>query len=201
MSDWNRDTPSRDWRIWLSLGMLALAGGLAIAKYFGEALAGLQTGGHAHTLYPAALVYAYGAGPIAMVAVGVCSLLGWVWVTRLRTRTSNARASAAVAIASVALIWIGWSALPRLFVGYEHVTSTARGGAEYQLGVRTALDGDDFFVVSLCPGGQMFCEAYGIAPVGLDERDDWSRIRLEFAMNDALTILTPVREIPVRLPR
>jgi hypothetical protein len=195
---------NRAWPVWLSLGALVVASGLAVVKHFGEGLSDLQTGSHVRTLYPAALAYASGALPVTAVALGVWLLLGVVWARRRRARTDHRTALAAAGVASVALLWIGWSTLPQLFIGYQHLASTAQDGDRYQLGVRTALDGDDFFVVSWCPGGQMWCEADGIAPVEEAERRDWSLIhfQLEHATN-MLSIHTPTRVIPVtlRLPQ
>ena len=201
MMDSKRVGPSRPWPIWLGAGMLAVAGGLAIARHFGGALAHLQTGSHARTVYAAGLIYAYGAVPTAVLAVGVAACLGWRSVAGRRTPAGDAGALRAFAMSCLALAWIGWSALPRVFVGYEHVARATGAGAEYQLGVRTALDGDDFFVVSACPGGRAACEAYGIAPVAWDEKGQWSRIRLEIDRDGALTIRTPARTTPVSLPR
>lgn len=192
---------SRVWPTWLGAGMLAVAGGLAVAKHFGEALAHLQTGSHARTVYPAGLVYAYGAVPMAALAAGVCACLGWRAVIGRRQQIGDAGAVRAFAMSCLALGWIGWSALPRVFVGYEHVARATSAVAEYQLGVRTALDGDDFYVVTACAGGRVGCEAYGIAPVAWDEKGASGRIRLEIDSAGALTIRTPVRAIPVTLPR
>ncbi|MEQ1574489.1 MAG: hypothetical protein ABL993_09615 [Vicinamibacterales bacterium] len=197
---WKRHMSSRAWPVWLGLGMLVVAGGLALAKHFGEGPAHLQSGGQVRTLYAAALAYAYGAVPVTGVALGVWVLLGVVWTRRLRAQRDHKTALAAVGVASAALLWVGWSTLPQLFVGYQHLMSTAHDGDRYQLGVRTALDGDDFFIVSRCPRGQVFCEAHGIAPVEPAERGDWSRIQLQPEnATHTLSIHTPTRVIPVTL--
>ncbi len=199
-TDRNRQRSHRTWPVWCSLGMLALAIGLAVARHFGEGPMHLQTGGQVRTHYAAALAYAYGAVPLTAVALGVWALLGVVWANRRRTQADHASALAAVGVASVAVLWLAWSTLPHLFVGYQHVASIAHDGDRYQLGVRTALDGDDFLIVSRCRRGQVFCEAHGIAPVEPAERDAWSRIQLQAeSETSTLSIRTPTRVIPIRL--
>ena len=179
-----------------------MAGGLALARYLGEGPAHLQTGSQVRTLYAAALAYAYGAVPLTGVALGVWASLAVVWARRRRAGGNHKIALAAVGLASVALFWVGWSTLPQLFIGYQHLMSTQHDGDQYRLGVRTASDGDDFLVVSRCPRGEMFCEAYGIAPVQFGERDDWSRIQLQSEdATNSLSIHTPTRVIPVQLRR
>ncbi len=89
---------------------------------------------------------------------------------------------------------------PQLFVGYEHLKSATAGGQDYHLGIRTALDGDYFFVLTRCSHWRR-CTAYGVAPVNVTERRDLSSVRL--AIEDApgsVVIQTASRTIPFRLP-
>jgi hypothetical protein len=188
------------WPVWLGLALLCVASGLAFAKHFGEGPAHVQTGTQVRTLYAATLVHEYLAIPVAAAALGVSVLLALVAVRRLRARRDHKNAMAAAAMACVAPLWVGWSTLPQLFVGYRHLMSTVHGRDRCQLGVRTALDGDDFFVVSRCPSGQLFCEAYGIASVEPAERSDWNHIQLQPGdASNTLSIRTPTRVIPVTL--
>ena len=55
----------RRWPLWLSLGLVLMAGGLAVARALGEGPLHLQTGVHVRTVYAATLAYAYGALPAA----------------------------------------------------------------------------------------------------------------------------------------
>ena len=183
--------------MWLSLGLVLMAGGLAVARALGEGPLHLQTGVHVRTVYAATLAYAYGALPAAAIALAALILLGVAW---LRAQVNHTAARAAVGLALVAVAWVVWTALPVAFVGYQHLLSVMHAGDEYRLGVRTALDGDDFFVVSRCPRGQAFCEAHGIAAVDAAERGSWSQIRpLQGDATIALAIHTPTRVIPVRV--
>jgi hypothetical protein len=180
--------------------MLLMAGGLAAARALGEGLLHLQTGSQVRTMYAATLAYAYGSLPATATALGVLVLLGVAWSDRLRAQANHTAARAAVGVALVAVTWVVWNAWPRAFVGYQHLLSVMHAGDEYRLGVRTALDGDDFFVVSRCPRGQMFCEARGIAAVEAAERNSWPQIRLlPGNPTSALAIHTPTRVIPVRV--
>lgn len=187
----------RPWPLWLSLGLLLMAGGLAVARALGEGPLHLQTGVQVRTVYAATLAYAYGALPATAIALVALILLGLAW---LRARANNTAARSAVGVALVAVAWVVWTALPRAFVGYQHLLSVTHADDDYRLGVRTALDGDDFFVVSRCPRGQTFCEAHGIAAVQAAERGSWSQIRLlPGNATSALAIHTPTRVIPVRV--
>lgn len=190
----------RHWPLWLSLGMLLMAGGLAAARALGEGPLHLQTGSQVRTVYAATLAYAYGALPATAIALGVLVLLGVTWGNRLRARANHTTARAAVGVALVAVACVAWSALPRAFIGYQHLGSVTHGSDDYRLGVRTALDGDDFFVVSRCPREQTYCEAHGIAAVQAAERGSLSQIRLlRGNATSALAIHTPTRVIPVRV--
>jgi hypothetical protein len=189
------------WTLGLSLVPLLLAGGLALAKVFGEGPADLQTGHHISTVYPAVLAYEYAALPITGAI-----FLAWVLLVanalgRLRQPQGRRTALVAVGVTSVALLWAGLSTLPQLFVGYTHLTGVTTGPHNYHLGIRTALDGDFFFVVSQCPHGQFRCIAYGVTSVDQDERSDLSKVRLTIGKTaQALVIETASRTIPFTLP-
>jgi hypothetical protein len=107
----------------------------------------------------------------------------------------------AAGVTSLALLWASVSTLPQLFVGYEHLKSTTRDAEDYHLGIRTALDGDFFFVVTRCPHRQLRCAAYGVTGVEPAEREDLSNARLATGNTpQSLVILTASRTIPVTLP-
>jgi hypothetical protein len=191
----------RDRTLMLSLGLLLLASGLALAKSLGEGLAHLQTGSQIRTFYAAVVAYEYGALP----ATGLI-FLGWVFLVavgfrRFRQPAVRRTALVAVGLTSLALLWAGLSTLPQLLVGYSHLSSVSTDADDYHLGVRTALDGDFFFILSQCPHGQLRCTAYGVAGVKPDEHDALSDSRLTMGDTDeTLTIQTATRRIPVRLP-
>ena len=190
-----------NWMFWLSLGSLLLAGGLALAKYFGAGPGQLVSGGHIRIPYIAVLAYTYGALPVTAVVLLICILLSSVWVWQLLQRVAGKTAFVGVSLAMFALLWSGWSTMPRFFVGYQHLTSLSLGADVYHLGMRTAFDGDYFFVVSKCPRGQLNCDAYGIAPIEQAERADPAAIRLEAeGATGILRIQTPARAIPVTFP-
>ncbi len=187
----------RLWPLCLSLALLLMAGGLAVAKALGEGPLHLQTGVQVRTVYAATLAYAYGALPATAIALGALALLAVAW---LRARSRHTAAHVAVGLALVAVGWVVWSAWPRMLIGYQHLQSVVEAGDEYRLGVRTALDGDDFYVVSRCPHGQSSCEAHGIAAVRAEERNHLPQIRLvRDVATSALAIHTPTRVIPVRV--
>jgi hypothetical protein len=199
--DVNRRTARMEWTFWFSLGSLLMTGGLALAKHFGDGPTQLTSGQHIRTFYVAVLAYTYGAFPVTALALMACALLAAVWILRLRQATGRKRALAAVSVALVALLWASWSTLPLVFVGYQHLTSTVLGADSYHLGVRKALDGDDYFVISKCLRGQLSCDAYGIALVEQADRTNLAAVRLETqGASNALSIHTATQTIPVTLP-
>jgi hypothetical protein len=191
----------KDWAPRLGAVLLLLAGGLAVAKALGDGPANLQRGHQTSTSYAAVLAYEYAAVPITGAIVVAWALLVSVGLRRLRRRLAPRTALVAVGVASVALVWAGLSAFPQLFVGYEHLTSVTTAGEKYHLGIRTALDGDFYFVVTRCPHQQHRCTAYGVAPVDIDDRDDVSRVRLTVEdTGQGVVIQTANRDIPFKFP-
>ena len=85
---------TRLWPLWLSLGLVLMAGGLAVARALGEGPLHLQTGGQVRTVYVATLVYAYGALPATAIALGASILSGVAWL-RAQTNHTAARAAGA----------------------------------------------------------------------------------------------------------
>lgn len=194
-------TSGRDWTPLLGLVLLLLAGGLAVAKAWGQGPANLQTGSSVSTFYPAVLAYEYAAFPITGALLLAWVVLVALWLKHLRQPLRRRTASVAVAMTTVALLWSGLSTLQQLLIGYTHVETLTTGARDYHLGIRTALDGDYFFIVSQCPHEQRRCTAYGVAPVAPDERADFSRFTLTIgSAPDALVIQTPSRTIPFRVP-
>ena len=195
-----RHRPSgRDYTLPPSLGLLLLAGGLALAKSLGEGPADLQAGSRIRTVYMAVLAYEYAALPITAAIFLAWVLLVVIGLRRRRRRRSWRIALMAWSVASLALLWAGRSTFRQLFVGYEHLTSLTIGAEDYHLGVRTAMDGDFFFVVTQCPQRQLHCTAYGVAAVDAAEFADLSHARLALDTNQALVIETTSRAIPVTL--
>jgi hypothetical protein len=190
----------KDWTLVLGGGTLILASGLAIVKLFGEGPAHLQSGQHTRSLYWAVLAYAY----VALPATGVI-LLAWaslfvVWLARLTRKTPSRNALVAAGVSSLALLWASASTLPQLFVGYRHLATVTEDSRQYHLGVRTALDGDDFYVVSACRRGNPMCEAYASVSVDYTEKACLRSVRLETGTTAAaLYIRTDTRLIPVTI--
>jgi hypothetical protein len=190
-----------DWTLSLALGLVVLAGGLAVAKAFGEGPANLQRGSHTRTAYVAVLTYEYGAFPFTVLLLLASVLITVVALRRLRQPTGQRTAWVALGATSLALLWAGWNTLPQLFVGYQHLASVTVGAEQYQLGLRTALDGDDYFVVSRCQQWLLNCDAYGVAPIAPEERSALDQVRLEpEPVTKTLAIRTAARSIPVTLP-
>jgi hypothetical protein len=191
----------KDRTLSLSLGLLLLAGGLALAKGLGQGPAHLQAGHQIRTIYVAVLAYEYAALPITGSIFLAWVLLVAVGLRHLRQPPGRQTAFIAGGVTSLALLWAGLSTLPQLFVGYEHLKSMPIGAEDYHLGIRTALDGDFYFVVSQCPRRQLRCAAYGVTAIDVTERADLSHVRLAIGNTTrALVIQTPSRTIPVTLP-
>jgi hypothetical protein len=187
----------KNWTVGFSLLLLLLAGGLALAKALGGGPAHLQTG-HIRTIYAAVLAYEYGAVPVTALIFLAWVFLVAVGIGRFRQPAVRRTPLVAAGVTSLALLWAGLSTLPQLLVGYSHLNSVTAGEDDYHLGVRTALDGDFFFVLSQCPHGQLRCTAYGVAPVAADERDGLSQARLTVDnTTHALAIQTAARTIPL----
>jgi hypothetical protein len=196
------EVPSRhgakDRTVRLSLALLLLAGGVALAKALGGGPAHLQTG-EIQTFYVAVLAYEYAAVPVTCLI-----FLAWVFlvvaaIRRFRQPAAAARRIPLVAlgVTSLALLTAGFSTLQQLFVGYRHLESVTTGADDYHLGVRTALDGDFFFVVTECPHGQQRCTAYGVAAVNVDEHAEVPNARLTVdSTAQTLLIQTASRTIP-----
>ena len=190
----------KDRTLSLSLGLLLLASGLALAKGLGQGPAHLQAGHQIHTFYAAVLAYEYAALPITGSIFLAWVLLVAVGLKRLRQPPGRQTALIAGGVTSLALLWAGLSTLPQLFVGYEHLKSMTMGAEDYYLGIRTAMDGDFYFVVTQCPHRQLRCVAYGVTAVDPAERADLSHVRLAIDTTQALVIQTASRTIPVILP-
>jgi hypothetical protein len=190
----------KDRTLSLSLGLLLLSGGLALAKGLGQGLADLQAGHQIRTFYVAVLAYEYAALPITGSIFLAWVLLVAVGLRRLHQPRGRQTALIAGGVTSLALLWAGLSTFPQLFVGYEHLKSMTMGAEDYYLGIRTALDGDFFFVVTQCPHRQLRCAAYGVAAVDAAERADLSHVRLATDTTQALVIQTASRTIPGHTP-
>jgi hypothetical protein len=188
----------RDWRLLLSLSFVVLAAGLAVVKWLGQGPAHLQSG-HISTFYVAVLAYEYAALPITALISLAWLLLVMTWLWRLRQPVHWQTAVVPIAVTTAALLWAAVSTLPQLFVGYEHLKTATVGGEDYHLGVRTALDGDLYFVVSRCPHRQLRCDAYGVAAVDATEWSDLSEVELAGDTSQGLVIQTVSRTIPVIL--
>ncbi|GIV95784.1 MAG: hypothetical protein KatS3mg057_0441 [Herpetosiphonaceae bacterium] len=188
----------QDWTIMLGLGAVIVAGMLAIARAFGEIPASLQSGQHASTHYWAVLAYAYLALPSTAIILLNGIILIIVWTRRHRHKNHRRTTSIAVALSILALLWAGYHTLPQLFISYRHLTSIATGSGRYYLGIREAIDGDSFFMISLCKRGGLKCESYGVSFVEYAERAHLQDIRLDIdAATNTLYIRTPIRSIPI----
>lgn len=183
--------------VWVSIGLLLLAGALALAKALGEGPAHLQSAGQVTVVYAAARTYQYAAFPVTAGMLLMWALVAKAAASGIRQTLRRRASLVALGLSSVAVVWAGLSTLPQLFVGYEHVAGVTVGADDYHVGVRTALDGDDFYIVSVCPHGQWRCTAYGVAPVGIDERPVASRVRLSADVaGQGVVIVTPARSLP-----
>lgn len=147
------------------LGGLALAAGLA---YWWLSRVAVDPAAGERTFYPAVMLYNYTAATCA-TTLGLAALLA-VTVTLPRALRRAPRGglkvgAALVALAGAALVC--YANVPQWFVHYRHIDRVAWQGRVAQLGIRLALDGDNYFTLCVCDPPGWVCRCRRLTEAGL----------------------------------
>jgi hypothetical protein len=147
------------------LAGLALAAGLG---YWWLSRAAVEPAVGGRTFYPAVLVYNYTAATCA-TTLGLAALLAVTLALpqalRRAPRGVFRVGAALLALAGAALVC--YANVPQWFVHYRHIGRAAWQGQVAQLGVRLALDGDNYFVLCACDPPGWVCQCRPLTEAGV----------------------------------
>ena len=150
------------------IGLSALAGGV-LFLLVGR---GGAAPGAGPVFYPVSLFYNYASIPVAILTLLAASLLLMLWIPQaLRRLPRYAWNGLAMALALVGATLGCWGSLPRA-VGvdnYAHLDRATLEGRVYQLGVRVALDGDNYYVLCECSQPGLVCQCRPVREAGAPE--------------------------------
>lgn len=153
----------RPWRL-LVFGAALLAA--AAVSYGLGAVSGRAFSG-APVFYPGLLVYNYAATPLAIAILLVALTLVALWIPQALRRAPRYRPNGvAAALALAGSVLACWSAIPTQFVIYRHVDRVVLNGIAYQLGVRLALDGDNYYSLCRCDERGWVCRCQALTEAG-----------------------------------
>lgn len=197
-----------NWKLWLSIGAMVLAVSICISGFLGQeparlqgSLANYRPSDKITVFYWAVLFY-----NASLQLTGIILLLALILMVVLNyeeTQKKNSSTTwAAITLSVLALAISVFSMFPNLFVGYEHVTSAEFDGYRYNLGLRTAMDGDYFYVIGKCDRLGIRCDCYAVDPVDYEDynsQENLSRtLRLQQdAKTKIIYIKTKHRNIPI----
>jgi hypothetical protein len=138
---------------------LILAVGLLVMTLLSLAFALFGGWNDGHTmLYWGAILYSRTALLLAAISLPVFIILLILWTTdRLRHRPVPRVGGWSVSLSLAALLMACAAALPTFLVRLTHLDSARLGEHVYQLMFRTALDGDNYYVLYECDGLGLVC--------------------------------------------
>ena len=201
-------TGGRNWRMLLGIGALVLAVLISISRFLGEEPANLQGDlendrpiDKIAVFYWAVLFYYYARIPLAGIILLVVLILMVVLLYEATKKTSSSTTWAAIRLSVLALAIAVFSLFSP--IGYKHLTSGQFDGYTYNLGLRTAMDGDNFYIIGKCDRFGIRCDCYAFSSVeSLDYVDyDQTLLQTPSLLQDAKTkiiyIKTKGRTIPI----
>jgi hypothetical protein len=187
----------QDWVVFLGLAVFIVTALLALAQPYGIIPAYLQTGGQGRSSHWIVVAYVTSIAPIFCLSIVNILILSVVQIARVQ-REYQSTNTLPIGLSFLAIILAGYSSLPLLWIGYEPITSIETPNSKYHLGMRTAIDGDYFWIVSKCDRWNFDCEYRGITGVVNEEKLWPENARLEYNKNTGvLLIRTTERAIPV----
>ena len=93
------------------------------------------------------------------------------------------------------------SIFPHFFVGYEHLMSRKINHNQFILGLRTAMDGDNFYIVGKCDRWLFRCEAYALTDVEVPSEGERIIVlepgKYSNLLNVILQFSNPVEEVTI----
>ncbi len=101
--------------------------------------------------YPLVMLYNYTAAPLATTILLVAVTLAALWIPQVLRRMPRYQVNglaAGLALAGSVLACAGF--VPQMLVSYRHLDRAELNGQVYQLGLRLAIDGDNYFVLCGC---------------------------------------------------
>lgn len=117
--------------------------------------------------YPAVVFYAYTVVPLATTILLLALLALVLWVPqalrRLPRFKSNGLAAGLLLLAALLACSGG---LPRFFINYAHIDRAELNGRLYQLGLRLAADGDNYYVLCACDRLGLLCRCRPLPEAG-----------------------------------
>lgn len=194
----------KDWTVFLGVGTLLLAGLIVISWALGGEFVDLQTYNPPVTVlfYWACIFNEYLAPLLTGIVLLSTVVLLWVWTMQLARRIQRWPIKAAVGLSFLAaslltLVLVAASLMGQLLVGYTHLSSAESDRYTYRLGVRTAMDGDNFYVVCQCGRLGLCCDCRGVASAS-DPYETWASAKLERdALSNSIHIKVGERIIPI----
>jgi hypothetical protein len=189
----------KDWTLLIGGTVSILAGLLALAMPYGIIPAKLQTDGYSRSIHWVVVAYIRLSAPILVLSIIASAILFAATIVRIENRERWATtALLAFWLSLLAVVLSVYGIFPLLLIGYEPITSLETIDFKYHLGMRTAFDGDYFWVVSKCDRWDISCEYRGITSVEQEEKSQVESTYLECGQNtNLLTIRTPQRAILV----
>jgi hypothetical protein len=147
------------------LAGLALLAGLG---YWWLSRAALEPAEGARTFYPAVMLYNYTAATCA-TTLGLAALLAVTLAVpqALRRAPQGAFRVGLALLALVGAALVCYANVPQWFVHYRHIDRAAWNGQVAQLGVRLALDGDNYFVLCACSPPGWVCQCRRLTEAGV----------------------------------
>ena len=200
-------TGCRNWRMSLSIGAMVLAVLISISGFFGGEPANLQGDlendrpiDKITVFYWAVLFYYHARVPLAGIILLVVLILMVVLLYEATNKTNSSTTWAAIGLSVLALAIAVFSLFLPLLVGYHHLTSGQFDGYRYNLGLRTAMDGDNFYIIGKCDRFGIRCDCYAVSYVQYLDYDQ-TLLQTPSLVQDAKTkiiyIKTKGRTIPI----
>lgn len=196
--------------ILLGIGALVLAVLMSISGFLGQEPANLQ--GNLENdrqiykitvFYWAVLFYNHAGIPLTGIILLVVLMLIAFSLSEGAKKITSCATATAIGLSVLALAIAISSIFSQLFVSYEHLTSANFDGYRYNLGLRTAMDNDNFYVIAKCDRLGISCDCYAVSPLDyLEEADYYNKTSPTPSLErDAKTkkiyIKTKSRTIPI----
>ncbi|MEG3961033.1 MULTISPECIES: hypothetical protein [unclassified Microcoleus] len=102
--------------------------------------------------------------PLTGIILLVVLILMVVPLYEATNKTNSSTTWAAIGLSVLALAIAVFSLFSQ-FVGYQHLTSGQFDGYRYNLGLRTAMDGDNFYIIGKCDRLGIRCDCYAVSSV------------------------------------
>ncbi|MEG3988844.1 hypothetical protein QUA13_17120 [Microcoleus sp. S28C3] len=200
----------QNWTMLLGIGALVLAVSISISGFLGQEPANLQGDLKSDVpidkiavFYWAVLFYNHAGIPLTGIILLLVLILMVVPLCEPTQKTKSSTTWATIGLSVLALAIAVSSVFSQLFVNYEHLTSAEFDDYRYNLGLRIAMDNDNFYVIGKCDRFGIRCDCYAVSPLDyLEDADYYNKTsRTPSLERDAKTkiiyIKTKSRTIPI----